>query len=1283
MIKKSFHDVSKKSWRAKLRQFCDEPLSGRLARITNWFLTICIILSVVAYILSSMNVLCQQLYTPCALAGEDSNYHSSGTEFHRHEILKEAYCFELMKRDPTYAHNTAVMSCSEEKWRNNECEAQNKMEANDEMWDFWKSQNQTCIPPPNNLRRIPLHAVSVVGAHDTKIYCENSFPAYMSNGEAFWFACNVFFSVVFLIEIILRGIAAKNWFCADKNLQVGDDIFAAKPFFRDAMNWFDILAIMPLFIRIPYIILQRAQPTLMSAFGLLRVFRMFKILRHFEGTKVIVRTFRLAYFPLLVSLYFVGLIFIVLSFLIFVFESCIDKECTFTDPMNTIYYCVITILTVGYGDQIPDGILGRLVGAFIMIMGSFYLAMPLSIIGNIFDQVYLAEQNEQKKNRGEKLEGPETLPIASTKERILSSSYQLLSVVSKMRDLHEVHDDADGLSAVSGHAKTKKSCLRFKELHTVLKNDIERVFLEKQPKSLRLGESKDAGAPDEDSDNIPTWVYPPGYSSWVSLHREASEEGTVYYFEPEDGEGTMQLEEGMPVSFGDDKPVKPPNLKTARFHKRAFSCFRRCRSKQSDVDIFDRLSIAHQREGARIINAKERAKKGSCADKLYVLMNEEPKSNCGTRACTKLRSFVSVLSICVCMLQTTGVCNIYGPAKEHCVKQAVAWCNVVEMYGGQTQYQYQDAMQLGNPKDHNKNCYPQKCCSVSTIPTTTTPNSTVTSPTTHTSTTTITSTSIVTSFPKEESDIPALFLPRTKREDGSYEKACLRCAPGWTNITYGGMLKKDSHGNWVSRTLEEIAKDGYPFSHVGLEVDITCPTVESSDAVEEITTRGFATKKKVTKKTTGKPPFAADFMSRKLMNDNYYGALDFCARRQCASNAGERVGIFSAWYGDESFSNMLKWDGETLKQRHINTVWAFFELFFCIFFLVEFVLRLAATQRNPPRPSYPGGPLPPDQAGVYKFTNEADYQRAVARGLPGLKEFFSNYYNILELVSTFCCILELLLVTSDLGAFQYEPWGMPFHPYLNRSLLRPLRVIVMTRYISMQRSTHGFRVLRLTLAEVYQRLIIPLMFLILISVLFAGLFYTFETILDCEVQSKSLFDETSEILWVLKNDTLAGTKGDTCQLQNMFDAWWLSFVTLTAVGYGRISPVTTVGRGLAMVTGVVGTFYMAMPLSIVGTKFYDIYGRLNELVSRKTKKLRNLAIFAGLLKRSAVKNHHIDLLAEYKNDIEVFCSSKALYSVETVDRASIAETQARLENLIEYVAQNYALTHHEMESRIM
>ena len=435
------HSQHEMSWRAKLRQFCDEPLSGQLARITNWFLTICIILSVVVYICSSMNFTSQELYTPCALAGEMSDYHSASTEFHRHEILKEAYCFEWMKLNPKYANDSAVMSCNQEKWRSTKCEAQIAPEANDEMWDFWKSQNQTCIPPPNNLRRKSLLAVSSVGARDAKIYCENSFPALLSNGEAFWFACNFFFSFVFLIEIVLRGLAAKTYCRRDKNVQAGDDVFATNPFFRDYYNWFDILAIIPFFfIRIPFLIVHRKQPTFMSAFGLLRVFRMFKILRRFEGTKVIIKTFKLAFFPLLVSLYFVSLIFIVLSFVIFVFESCIGKDCTFTDPMNTIYYCVITILTVGYGDQIPTGIIGRLMGVFIMIMGSFYLAMPLSIIGNTFDQVFTAEQKDREKDRGEKLKGPEVYCFVHSATSHACMHYLSQSIIAQCVSPTVCHD---------------------------------------------------------------------------------------------------------------------------------------------------------------------------------------------------------------------------------------------------------------------------------------------------------------------------------------------------------------------------------------------------------------------------------------------------------------------------------------------------------------------------------------------------------------------------------------------------------------------------------------------------------------------------------------------------------------------------------------------------------------------------------------------------------------------------------------------------------------------------
>jgi len=221
------------------------------------------------------------------------------------------------------------------------------------------------------------------------------------------------------------------------------------------------------------------------------------------------------------------------------------------------------------------------------------------------------------------------------------------------------------------------------------------------------------------------------------------------------------------------------------------------------------------------------------------------------------------------------------------------------------------------------------------------------------------------------------------------------------------------------------------------------------------------------------------------------------------------------------------------------------------------------------------------------------------------------------------------------------------------------------------------------------------MFLILGSILSAGFFYTVETIFYCDIQSKSVLEETSEIVWFFRNETAGNSKGTRCQLQTMFDAWWLSFVTLTTVGYGRLYPITTPGKGVAMATSLIGTFYMAMPLSIVGNKFYDIYKRLEELKKRpmmqKLKKyarlVRSFNKTGGLLKRlkssgKQPQEETKDVFDNYKDDIQRFCNTRVLTSPETVNRESIAEVQARLERVIEYVALDYSKNSHKIETRI-
>ena len=130
--------------------------------------------------------------------------------------------------------------------------------------------------------------------------------------------------------------------------------------------------------------------------------------------------------------------------------------------------------------------------------------------------------------------------------------------------------------------------------------------------------------------------------------------------------------------------------------------------------------------------------------------------------------------------------------------------------------------------------------------------------------------------------------------------------------------------------------------------------------------------------------------------------------------------------------------------------------------------------------------------------------------------------------------------------------------------------------------------------------------------------------------------------------------------------------SLTAVGYGRLYPVTTYGKGVAMVTSLMGTLYMAMPLSIVGNKFYDIYKRLEELKKRPMmQKLKKFALLVksanktgSLLKRlksgigkQSKEEEPENILDRYREDILNFINTRDLTSLETVNRDNIAKVQ--------------------------
>ena len=120
---------------------------------------------------------------------------------------------------------------------------------------------------------------------------------------------------------------------------------------------FDILSVLPLPIGalINATGLGVEYPWLGSSVRVLsicRVLRIFKVTRNFAGAKVLFVTMKNSIRPLTVSFIVLIAVMSIVSALLYFVEPCYNEGCVFTDQLNAAYFLVITLTTIGYGDQI-------------------------------------------------------------------------------------------------------------------------------------------------------------------------------------------------------------------------------------------------------------------------------------------------------------------------------------------------------------------------------------------------------------------------------------------------------------------------------------------------------------------------------------------------------------------------------------------------------------------------------------------------------------------------------------------------------------------------------------------------------------------------------------------------------------------------------------------------------------------------------------------------------------------------------------------------------------------
>lgn len=117
----------------------------------------------------------------------------------------------------------------------------------------------------------------------------------------------------------------------------------------------------------------------LRALRLMRVFRILKLTRYIGESTNFVRALKKSRVKISVFLTFVLILCIILGTVMYLIES--DKDSGFTSIPRSVYWAIVTLTTVGYGDIAPTTALGQFIASLIMIMGYGIIAIPTGIVG--------------------------------------------------------------------------------------------------------------------------------------------------------------------------------------------------------------------------------------------------------------------------------------------------------------------------------------------------------------------------------------------------------------------------------------------------------------------------------------------------------------------------------------------------------------------------------------------------------------------------------------------------------------------------------------------------------------------------------------------------------------------------------------------------------------------------------------------------------------------------------------------------------------------------------------
>lgn len=177
---------------------------------------------------------------------------------------------------------------------------------------------------------------------------------------------------IFTVEYLVRWLASKNR--------------ARYPFTFLAIV--DLLAILPFYIAIGIDIRG------LRAIRLLRTFRILKLGRYSEAMRMLGEAFRRTA-PEMAAFSFVAAVVIVISAMLLYYAEHDAQPETYTSIPSSLWWAIVTLTTVGYGDVYPATTIGRLVASVVMLMGIGFIAIPTGLLSSSMTEI-MYERRQQR-----------------------------------------------------------------------------------------------------------------------------------------------------------------------------------------------------------------------------------------------------------------------------------------------------------------------------------------------------------------------------------------------------------------------------------------------------------------------------------------------------------------------------------------------------------------------------------------------------------------------------------------------------------------------------------------------------------------------------------------------------------------------------------------------------------------------------------------------------------------------------------------------------------------------